>query len=221
MKNPYINILLTFLIFCCFSFSSTAQNFEGIIHYEIPTQQNESFTDMSYMIKGNKSRMEFNKSGQKGAMLYFPEESKMVVLIDAQKAFISMDAADNKDMNDYSDVEAVKTGDTKTIAGKQCEVWKIDSKDNTVEACMAKGMGTFMMPKNPMGGDSTPQWAKELMDEGAMPLEVIEIEGGNRALMMRAKKIEEKSLSDDLYVIPDGYRDMSAMMRQMQQMRQN
>lgn len=222
MKKLFSPFLFLLFVFCSLSLSSTAQDFEGVIYYEIPDMQAQGISQMSYMIKGDKTRLEFGNGQNSGSMIYLPEESKMVILIDAQKGYISMDAdEDRSDMDDYSDVQATKTGETKTIAGKECEVWKVDSKENNVEACMAKGMGTFMMPKNPMGRDNTPKWAKELMDEGAMPLEVVEIKSGTRSTQMRATKIEERALPADKFVIPEGYKDMGAMLRQMQQMRKN
>lgn len=212
-------LLITICVLCFFYSPTQAQDFEGTIYYDILNSNDEGISQMSYMIKGQKTRLEFGGNQNKGSMLYLPEESKIVFLIDAQKGYMSLDAheAGTKE-DDLANVEATKTGETKTIAGRSCEVWKVVSDNNTVEACMTKGIGTFMMPKNPMARDNTPAWAKELMDEGAMPLEVVEIKNGDRSVNMIATKIEEKSLPADLFEIPEGYRDMSAMLKQIQQM---
>lgn len=222
MKNLPVQILLFLGILIYVPALSSAQDFEGVIYYEINDMKEQGMEEMPYMIKGPKARMEFGSGQEKGAMILMPEESQMVILIETMKGYMKMDTRDAEgEMDDYSDTDATKTGETKTIAGRECEVWNIKSEENTIEACMAKGMGTFMMPKSPMAKDNTPEWVKELMDEGAMPLEVIEIKNGNRSVQMRATRIEEKSLSDDLFTIPEGYRDMSDMMKQMQQMNQN
>jgi hypothetical protein len=76
-------------------------------------------------------------------------------------------------------------------------------------------MGSFMMPKTPMARSNSPKWAQELMEGNSMPLEVIEIKNGKKTVQMRATKIEEKSLSADLFEIPKGYNNMSGMMKQM------
>jgi hypothetical protein len=54
-----------------------------------------------------------------------------------------------------------------------------------------------------------------------MPLEVVEITGGSSIVKLRASRIEEKSLSDDLFKVPEGYNDMSNMMKQMLNQRNN
>ena len=196
--------------------TATAQDFEGVIHYEIPDMTQQGMGQMPYMIKESKVRMEFDMGQQKGAMLLLPDESKMVVIIEAMQGYMTMNMEKFTDDEDYSDTEVSKTGQTKTIAGHQCTVWKIDTPENSVEACMANGLGNFVMPRSPMAQQQTPAWAKELMSDGGMPLEVIEFKNGNEKLQMKATKIERKSLSADLFAIPEGYRDMSGMMQQFQ-----
>lgn len=218
MKTPLVQFFLFILILCCFPFTSIAQDFEGTIYFEVSDLTKQGMGEMPYMVKGNKARMEFGQGQQKAAMLFLPEESKMVIIMDAMKGYINMDTNTSSDnANDFTEADVTKTGETKNIAGRDCDVWKIKSEDDTtMEACMAMGMGSFMMPKSPMAEDNTPQWAKELMAQGAMPLEVIELKNGDRSIQMRATRIEEKSLSDDLFKIPEGYNDMSGMIQQMQ-----
>lgn len=217
MKNYFTQIFLAVLIVWCFPSLSVGQNFEGTIYFEVSDLAKQGMGELPYMIKGNKARMEFGKGQQKGAMLLLPEESKMVFLIDAMKGYVTMDADDTaNNTEDMANTEAAKTGETKTVAGRDCQVWRMESENNTIEACMTQGMGTFMMPKSPMGQDNTPQWAKELIAQGAMPLEVIELKNGTPSVQMRATRIEEQSLSADLFKIPEEYNDMSGMMQQMQ-----
>jgi len=210
-------LLGTFLVLGLHS-KTVGQNFEGVIYYQIPEMANQGMDEMPYMIKGTKARMEFGQGAQKGAMLLIPNESKIVLIIDAMKGYMSMDYSKdtNKDNSD-GNTTVTKTEDTKTIAGRSCKVWEIRSDQDNVEVCMAKGLGTFMIPQNPMSKQNTPAWAQEIMDGQAMPLEVLKVNGnGSKTLQMKATRIEEKSLSPDLFKIPDGYNDMSAMMKQMQ-----
>lgn len=217
MKNILVTLFLSILTISCFPAQSVAQDFEGTIYFEVSDLAKQGINELPYMIKGSKARMEFGQDQQKGAMLLLPEESRMVIIMDAMKGYISMDMDQSADdQNDFSEAEATKTGETKTIAGRECAVWEITSEEDNIEACMASGMGTFMLPESPMQQNNTPDWAKELMEQGAMPLEVIEIENGKRSIQMRATRIEEESLSADLFEIPEGYNDMSGMMQQMQ-----
>lgn len=212
-------IVLTLSIICFIGAptSTTAQDFEGIIHFEMADLAKQGMGEMPYMVKGNKGRMEVSHRGQKSAMLMLPEQSKMVILIEQMNGYIEMDAGQDGDSTEgIDDADLNNTGETKTIAGRTCEVWKMESKDGTFETCMTKGMGTFMMPQNQMQNQKAPAWVQKFSEEGAMPLEIVEIKNGNRIVQMKATKIEEKSLSDDLFEVPEGYRDMSGMMKGMQ-----
>ena len=214
-------LILAFSIICFIGIptTTTAQDFEGIIHFEMADLAKQGMGEMPYMVKGNKARMEITHQGQKNAMLMLPGESKMVMIIEQMKAYIEMDL-NNKNgetnMGKASEQDMTNTGQTKTIAGRSCEVWRMESSDGTFETCMAKGMGTFMMPQNQMRKQDAPSWAQKFAEEGSMPLEIVEIKNEKRTVQMKATKIEEKSLSSDLFEIPDGYRDMSGMMKGMQ-----
>lgn len=217
MKNILVFLFMSILTISCLPAQSSAQDFEGTIYFEVTDLAKQGVDELPYMIKGSKARMEFGQGQQKGAMLLLPEESRMVIIVDAMKGYMSMDMDQSSDdQEDFSEAEATNTGETKTIAGKECKVWEIISEGDTIEACMASGMGTFMLPESPMQKNNTPDWAKELIAQGAMPLEVIEITNGNRSIQMRAIRIEEESLSADLFEVPEGYNDMSGMLQQMQ-----
>lgn len=220
MKRISISMLTALFITVIFWTPTQAQDFEGVIHFEIPEMAQQGMGEMPYMVKGNKGRMEMNHMGQKNAMLILPDESKMVMVIEKMQGYIEMDtnnkSSSDTEMEDENDADMTNTGETKTIAGRSCEVWRMESEDGTFETCMANGMGTFMMPQNEMQKGQAPKWAQTFAEKGAMPLEIVEIQNGNRSVKMKATKIEEKSLSDDLFEIPEGYRDMSGMMRGMQ-----
>lgn len=217
MKKLFSIFLLTLFFSCIFSETTTAQGFEGVIHYEVAEMAKQGMDEMPYMIKGTKNRIEFGMGQQKGAMILLPDKSKMYVIVDQMKGYMEMDLDKNENSPEEMDnTEATNTGETKTIAGKTCEVWQMQSNKGTFENCMAKGMGTFMMPQNKMMQQEAPPWAKKFMEEGAVPLEVVKLNNGNRSVQMKATKIEEKSLSDDLFEVPEGYRDMSGMMQGMQ-----
>jgi len=217
MKKLFLTLLLGIFTLLQTPAILSAQNFEGIIYYEIPEMTKQGMGNMPYMVKDNKVRMEFGEGNQKGALLLLPEESQMTFILDAMQGYMTMDLDEQYQKTDDSGQtpEVTKTGVTKTIAGKTCEVWNIKTEENTVEACLAKGMGSFMMPKTPMARSNSPKWAQELMEGNSMPLEVIEIKNGKKTVQMRATKIEEKSLSADLFEIPKGYNNMSGMMKQM------
>lgn len=221
-KNQLFSVLICFAIILGLSSHSQGQDFEGVIHYEIPEMSKQGMGQMPYMVKDGKVRMEFGKGNQGGAMIFMPEENKMAFLMEAMKGYMTMDMDDANAPDENEDSTKMnKLGTTKTIAGRSCEVWEVTDTENTYRLCVAKGMGNFMMPQNPMAQTNTPNWAKEAMAGGFMPLEVVEVSNGQEELKMRAVKIEEKSLSSDLFEIPDGYNDMSSMMKQMMNQNKN
>jgi len=221
-KNLLLGTLICFAIILGITSHSQAQDFEGVIYYEIPEMSRQGMGEMPYMVKDSKVRMEFGKGAQGGAMIFMPDQNKMTFIMEAMKGYMTMEM-DDPDSGDNSEdnTNMVKMDATKTIAGKSCEVWEVTDTKNTYQLCVAKGMGNFMMPQNPMAQTNTPKWAKEAMAGGFMPLEVIEVTNGGEELKMRASKIEEKSLSASLFEIPEGYNDMSSMMKQMMNRNQN
>lgn len=207
-------------------FQASGQNFEGVIHYQFDKMQQQNMGDIEYMIKDNKIRMQFGMGAQSGAMLYDSDQTKMTFIMDQMKSYMSMDVDKMSQESSYDskwdESEVEKTGQTKEVAGHSCEIWKVSNdQGDKLSMCMADDLGTFMTPGNPMARKQAPGWAKEITEEGFMPLEVVEESGGSETVQMRATKIEEKSLSDDLFEIPQGYRDMSGMMKQMMNRRNN
>ena len=205
---------------------STAQDFEGVIHYQFDNLKQQNIDDIQYMIKDGKIRMEFGMGSRSGAMLYNPDESQMTFIIDKMKSYMKMDMNDMSQKSNHDSKwaksEVDKTGQTKEIAGHSCEIWILNNdKGDEITMCMADDLGTFMTPGNPMAQKHAPDWAKEIIAEGFMPLEVVEQSGGSETVQMRATKIEEKSLPNSLFEIPEGYGDMSNMMKQMMKHRNN
>lgn len=213
-------ISLALLLTLGLGIQAKAQNFEGVIHYQFDKMEQQTMDDIEYMIKNNKIRMQFGMGAQSGAMLYNSNESKMTFIMDKMKSYMSMDMNDMSQESNYDskwdESEVQKTGQTKQVAGHSCEIWTLASdQGEKLTMCMADDLGTFMTPGNPMARQHAPDWAKEIITEGFMPLEVVEESGGDETVQMKATKIEEKSLSDHLFEIPEGYRDMSGMMKQM------
>jgi hypothetical protein len=107
------------------------------------------------------------------------------------------------------------TGRKETIAGYECEHAIITSDDGQYDVCLAKGLGTFMAPSNPMGGrgaDNSPASAVlQKLGGDVFPLKVQKV-GGDVAL--EVTKIEKKPLNDSMFSVPPDYRklDIGALM---------
>lgn len=205
------------------SLQAQSSTFEGVIHYKIPNDVSGSgnMQDFLYMVKDKRVRMEIKTSGpQKAIMLFNRGDNEVIVLVNQAKAYMKMPLThDSQDQSSSDEPEASfeQTGQTKTIAGRTCELWKTTDNDKTIEMWVAPNMGTFMMPNASPSGYSEGQqeWMKKIQDGNFMPLEVDVIKNGESRQVLKADKIEEKSLADQLFTIPDGYRDMSGMMKMM------
>lgn len=212
------------ILFISCSAISFGQSFEGVIHYKFGEMSQDGMA-LKYMINNSKMRIELEGSGMmKGAsILFFPQKNNAIVLIDRMKAYMKLDMNQGRSSSyaqKWKGSSLKKTDITKTIAGHSCEIWKITaSNGDQTTLCMAQGMGSFMMSTKMMGGQNTPAWVQQIKGKNYMPLKVMTQTDGNKTVSMIATKIVEKQLDDNLFRIPDSYRDMSAMMQQMKNMR--
>ena len=196
-----------------------AQGFEGVVTWEV----SEGKTTMTQQYKGSKVRMEMSQGGQEGVMLMDHGAGSMTMLMPQQKMYMTMDMKGMSGMphdEDRTPPKLTATGKTETIAGHTCEVYRVAEeagKPETMEMCVAKGMGYFMMGQSPMGGGgplgnlakvgSNPEYAK-LYKDGFFPLRMSRLEGGTAKVVLLAKTIEAKSLDASLFTVPAGFTEM-------------
>jgi len=106
--------------------------------------------------------------------------------------------------------KVTRTGKMDTVAGYECEIWKIESKGKKSDACMADGLAWFSA-----GGD-TDSWLSDT--SGRFPLRVIRFDtAGAEESRMEVTKVERKTEDAARFEVPAGYQvmDPSAMMGQM------
>ncbi len=105
-----------------------------------------------------------------------------------------------------------KTGKIETVAGYECEIWKIiedkpsQKKKEEIDLCMAKKIG--FLDLRTMGiGTMDPKIAvlMTLTDMNHFPLRVVMNENGAETGRMEATKIEEKKLEDARFAVPADY----------------
>jgi hypothetical protein len=105
-------------------------------------------------------------------------------------------------------VDVKKLGTTERVAGYDCDDYEIkSSKGETVHACIAQSLGHFLFPS--VGGSGSPSWTKAFGSKPGFPLKVWSESGG---VAMEVTSIERGSVSPDMFLVPEGYMDMSAMM---------
>ncbi len=196
-----------------------AQGFEGVVTWQVSGDNGT----MTQMYKGSLVRMEMNQAGREGVMLMDHTGGTVTMLMPQQKVYMKMDLKGMPGMSgndDHAQPKLTATGKSETIAGRTCEVYRYAEaagKPETMELCVAKGMGFFMMGHSPMGGGgplgnlakvgSNPEYAK-LYKDGFFPLRMSSLEGGTAKPMLLAKAIEAKSLDAGLFVVPAGFMEM-------------
>jgi hypothetical protein len=144
------------------------------------------------------------------AMLHDATKGTTYMVMPAQKMYMDMtNAADRAapSVERKAAAASIKmTGKKETIAGVECEHVLITGDDGEHDACIAKGMGTFTMMSNPMGGRGAapPGWAEKL-GKDAFPLKVQKVGG---ELDFEVTKIERKSLDASLFTVPGDFQKL-------------
>lgn len=186
-----------------------AQTFEGAISMNMSGQNGRS-TPITYLIKGEKARMEMGGAMQ-AAMIYDVPGGKMLMVMTQQRMYMEMDLngamAGARGQMEGKKPTITRTGRMETIAGYSCEhVTSTDESGKTVDICLSKDLkAQFRMPGsgNPMAGRGAPppSWAQDLTGFA------LKVQEGDK-VMLEVTKVEPKSLDAALFAPPEGFTKM-------------
>mgnify|MGYP000200475377 CR=1 FL=1 len=212
---------------------STNADFEGIINYTIPADSysnDRAAQQFKYMAKGNQGRIEFEmEGGRQMALLVDSKQRNVTMLMPQAQAYMEfpMNRQENKtesDSREGKEPKLQKIDESQVIAGKKCQLWRVEDEEQTVDIWVANGMGNFLLPgtevpgqMGPLQMQDRPEWLDEAIQKGFMPLKLEVTENGKTRTVLEAQSVEEKSLSASLFTVPSGYQNMNQMMRQMMQ----
>lgn len=142
-----------------------------------------------------------------GAMAGMPDAKGMKLIVDLSKPGAAP----------ASKADIKKLGTTQKIAGMSCDDYQItDENGKSVKACITSSLGRFVLPDMSGGmgrggrGGGQPAWARAFGDRPAFPLKVWSDDGNTN---MEVTSVDRAPVAASLFEIPDGYVDMSAMMR--------
>lgn len=198
-----------------------AAQFEGSVTWAVGKKQ----TPMTQTYKGSMVRTDMTgQRGRSGAMIIDGAAKTMTMMMPEQKMYMKWDLEQMR--NEHTTHKTPKitdTGKSETIAGKSCQVYRYAEdagKPETMEMCVAKGMGNFMMGRSPMGrgrgegeGDdvseiaSNPEFQK-LYKDGFFPLRISKVKGDSVTTQMIATKLEPGSVDASLFQVPSDYQEM-------------
>lgn len=210
-----------------------AAAFEGQVTMKL-TGPRETPPEMLYSIKGSATRIDLTAPGEAGrvAMLMDSTKPEMTILMLDQKMFMTQPippatAAGHAATAHTPEATVEKTSVTAKILGYDCVKYISKSKKTTTEIWVTDQLGGFagLGAGNPMGGgmgrgraaaNATGQaWEKALAGLDVFPLRVVSLEGGKESFRMEATAIDKKALPASTFVAPEGFQDLSAMMRGM------
>jgi len=193
--------------------------FEGTVTMRMTTPEGKA-SDMAYSVKGDRVRMDMSAMGANVFMLR--DGDKMSIVMPAQRMYLdqSITAAARSAGAGKTPVkpqDITMTGRKETIAGYECEHATITGDDGKYDVCLAKGLGTFFMPNNPLagrGGSSGGPGSAVLAKLGGevFPLKVQKV--GDANPILEVTKIDKKPLDAAMFTVPSDYRkmDFGAMM---------
>jgi hypothetical protein len=197
--------------------------FEGSVTWAVGKKQ----TPMTQTYKGSMVRTDMTgERGRSGAMIIDGAAKTMTMVMPEQKMFMKWDLEKMREQmgNEHATHKTPKitdTGKSESIAGKSCQVYRYaedTGKPETLEMCVAKGMGNFMAGRSPMGrgqGDdddvseiaNNPEFLK-LYKDGFFPLRISKVKGDVVTTQMIATKIEPGSVDASLFQVPSDFQEM-------------
>jgi hypothetical protein len=197
----------------CLPASVFAQGkFEGVVTARLSSLQGPGSV-ATYSIKGEALRMDMTgASGASVTLLNDKAHSLNVMLMHQQR--MVMDVSTMSGPGQAGAKAAAKSaaamkmlGKKETIAGRVCEhVLVTTEKDDQLEICLAKGLGSFVMGSSMGGRGSGAEASQEVLSRlgaDAFPLKIVDMTRGKTLFLVT--KIEQKPLDDSLFKIPDGY----------------
>lgn len=188
--------------------ASAQKPFEGVIEARINTPMGSATA--SYSIKGQKIRMDMSMAaGLATAMVFDRDAHVMYVLIPSRRSYIEREIPDTVPVtaSKPSGHALVWTGKRETIAGLSCDDATVTEDDGAkIDMCIAKGVTYFERPG--MAHRAPGSWQEQV--EGGFPLKVQREDEATPAF--EATKVERKTLADDVFAPPAGWRRMSTPM---------
>jgi hypothetical protein len=214
--------LVRFAVLLCLPAAAFAQGpFEGVVTAKMSSLKGAGNV-ATYSIKGEALRMDMtNPSGASVTMLVDKPHSLNVMLMHQQHMVMDLSAMGMPRpgaKNEAKPLASMKAlGKKEMIAGRECEhVLVTTERDDQIDVCLAKGMGSFVMGSamggRGTGGEVAPDVLSRLGGD-AFPLKVVDLTRGTT--MFLVTKIEKKPLDESLFTIPQGYQkiDMGRMGR--------
>ncbi|HWA11318.1 MAG TPA: DUF4412 domain-containing protein [Opitutaceae bacterium] len=211
----------------------SAEVFEGKVAMKL-TDPNGKTIPMNFSIKEGLSRIDIEAGGANPGMIMDSAKKEMTILIPQQRMYmvqpmtLAAAAATAGVPESTADVSFEKASDTEKILGYDCVKFVAKTKDGTTEIWTTDQLGAF--PGLGMGGGpggmmgrrggapaaNNPAWAQALAGKSFFPLRVVTHNAaGKETFRMEASSVEKQSLPASLFAPPEGWQNLSDMMKGM------
>ncbi len=205
-----------------FAAPARAQNsFEGVIDFKFEGHDSMGMVQTS---KGNMVRIDI-AGGPRGevSMVMDTKANTMTMIMYSRKMYMvnPLPSLDSALANDKRKTTITKTGQTETVAGVSCEIYKgtTTNEDGKVEegqACLAKGVGfVFFSTMNRGRGGPQGSAAEVFKELAAQDLHVVKawtMKDGQMVPVIEAIKIERKSVPNSTFEVPADFMKMQMPM---------
>jgi hypothetical protein len=218
-----------------------AQSFEGRVIMKI-TDASGKTLPLTFNLKEGLSRIDVESpSGMTVSTIMDVNKKQMTMLIPQQRMYLvqpltlpaaAATAATAGTPVPSPDVSFEKSNETEKILGYDCVKFVAKSKGSTTEIWTTDQLGTFagIGGGGPMGGmmggrrggppaaggAASQPWAQALAGKNFFPLRVVTHNaGGKETFRMEATSVDKQSLSDSLFAPPEGWQNLSEMMKGM------
>ncbi len=206
--NPRPLLLLALPLLALSCKKGFGSGFEGEISMHT-TRASGPPQDMIVEAKGDKLRFDVETPGGKSYGIYDPSvsPSKVVMVFDAQKAFMDLDFSSPgaPQANTSADTSTIdKSGKKETIAGIECQTWTAkDPSGKRSEVCIAEGIAFFDIGSLKSSGSPL---SRELREKKLFPMRSVEYDAsGTETSRTEVTKVEKKKLDDARFTVPSGY----------------
>lgn len=180
--------------------------FEGQIEYkivyekvpaEMKSMEDYLPTSMTIMVKGDRTRTDQTMMGAKQSTIIDAKNNKVYILMDAMgdkvKGSMDLDKMDKKHGTDIN-IKYVD-GDTKDVAGYKCKRAEVTSKDSV----------TPIVVYYTEDIDGSLNHVFEGLKGFPLKYQTL---GQGISMTVTAATVEEKTLDQSLFEVPDGYKEM-------------
>lgn len=185
-----------------------AQGFEGAITMRMAQPRNgPALPELEFLSRGGNVRVNVMSPAGSLVILGLGSEKKTYMLIESQRSYTEISAADvvESSVPENVTLKMTKTGKKETIAGYECEHVLMASTSNAqvtgpaMDVCTTRALGAYVNPLSSMAGGRANGWQRQLTADGGFPLKVTRADG---TVELEVTKIEKRRISDSQFRIP-------------------